>query len=54
MNIFQLRDAVIERLTNNRDDFDYRFDREKEELRVERKDNQQGVTVNLNLSLIHI
>lgn len=48
MNIFQLRDAVIERLTNNRDDFDYRFDREKEELRVERKDNQQGVTVNLN------
>lgn len=48
MNIFQLRDAIIERLSQNRDDFDYRFDREKEELRLERKDNKQGVSVNLN------
>lgn len=48
MNVFQLRDKIIERLSETREDFEHKFDREDEELRVERRDNKKGVSVNLN------
>ncbi|MFC3901042.1 DUF1444 family protein [Aliicoccus persicus] len=48
MNVFQLRDKIIERLNETRDDFEYKFDREAESLRIERLDNKQGVSVDLN------
>ncbi|WP_411842053.1 DUF1444 family protein [Salinicoccus sp. HZC-1] len=47
MNIFQLRDKVIEKLGEKRSDFNTSFDREKEVLRVERKDNKKGINVSL-------
>lgn len=48
MNVFQLRDKIIERLNDTRNDFTHHFDRESEDLRIERSDNKQGVSVNLN------
>lgn len=46
MNVFKLRDLILERL-KEKIDFSYSFDREKEMLRVERKDNGKGIDISL-------
>lgn len=51
MNIYKFRDLIIEKITLKRNDFSYKFDREKEELRVERTDNKQGITIALSKAL---
>lgn len=51
MNIYKLRDLIIERITTKRNDISHRFDRENEELRVERTDNGQGITIALSKAL---
>ena len=51
MNIYKLRDLIIERITEKRDDFSYKFDRENEALRVERNDNGKGITIALSKAL---
>ncbi|GAA3723864.1 DUF1444 domain-containing protein [Salinicoccus jeotgali] len=48
MNIFQLRDRIIEKLKEKRDDFQTAFDREEEMLRVERIDNGKGLDIALS------
>lgn len=50
MNVFKLRDLILEQL-KEKVDFSYSFDREKEILRVERKDNGKGVEVSLSKAL---
>jgi len=47
MNVFKLKDIIIEKLGSNRDDFDFEFNRKDEALRVERKDNKKGVDIEL-------
>lgn len=47
MNVFKLRDLILEQL-KEKVDFSYSFDREKEILRVERKDNKKGIEVSLS------
>lgn len=51
MNIYKMRDLVIVGITAKRDDVSHKFDREKEELRVERKDNGKGITIALAKAL---
>lgn len=51
MNIFQLKDKVIEKLGEKRGDFNTSFDREKEMLRVEREDNKKGINVSLSKAM---
>src|SRR5690625_3507813 len=51
MNIFQLKDKVIEKLGEKRSDFDTSFDREKETLRIERQDNKKGINVSLSKAM---
>jgi len=51
MNIFQLKDKVIEKLSEKRSDFNTSFDREKEMLRVERQDNKKGINVSLSKAM---
>ena len=51
MNIYKLRDLIIERITAKRNDISHKFDRENEELRVERTDNGQGITIALSKAL---
>ncbi|GGI40441.1 DUF1444 domain-containing protein [Mammaliicoccus stepanovicii] len=45
MNVFQMRDLLKERLRNL--DANFKFDREDESLRIERIDNQKGLSVKL-------
>ncbi len=47
MNVFKLKDIIIERLEAKRDDFDFKFNRKDEALRIERKDNKKGVDIEL-------
>lgn len=51
MNIYKMRDLIIEGITAKRNDISHKFDREKEELRVERTDNGQGITIALSKAL---
>ena len=45
MNVFKLKDLILEKLNIKRDDFDFKFNRKDEELRIERKDNKKGVDI---------
>ena len=45
MNVFQMRDLLKERLKSL--DANFKFDREDESLRIERKDNQKGLSVKI-------
>jgi uncharacterized protein YtpQ (UPF0354 family) len=47
MNVFKLKDIIIERLESEGNDFDFKFNRQDEALRVERKDNRKGVDIEL-------
>ena len=47
MNVFKLKDIIIEKLDSKRNDFEFRFNRKDEALRVERKDNKKGVDIEL-------
>lgn len=47
MDVFKLRDLILEKL-NGEVDFSHSFNREKEMLRVERKDNKKGVDIALS------
>lgn len=47
MNVFKLKDLILEKLNAKRDDFDSKFNRKDEELRIERKDNKKGVDIEL-------
>lgn len=51
MNIYKMRDLIIEGITAKRNDISHKFDRENEELRVERTDNGQGITIALSKAL---
>lgn len=51
MNIYKLRDEIIERITAKRNDVSHKFDRENEALRVERTDNGKGITIALSKAL---
>lgn len=46
MNVFQMRDLLKERLKSL--DANFKFDREDESLRIERKDNQKGLSVKIS------
>lgn len=35
MNVFKLKDLILEKLNAKRDDFDFKFNRKDEELRIE-------------------
>lgn len=48
MNIFQLKNKVLKKLEEKRSDFNADFNRDKEMLRVERKDNNKGLNVSLS------
>jgi uncharacterized protein YtpQ (UPF0354 family) len=48
MNIFQLKNRIIEKLNEKRNDFQTSFDREEEMLRVERNDNGKGLDIALS------
>ncbi|WP_020007471.1 DUF1444 family protein [Salinicoccus albus] len=48
MNIFQLKNKVLKKLEEKRVDFNADFNRDKEMLRVERKDNNKGLNVSLS------
>ncbi|PSC77573.1 DUF1444 domain-containing protein, partial [Mammaliicoccus sciuri] len=45
MNVFQMRDLLKDRLKTL--DANFKFDRENESLRIERTDNQKGLSVKL-------
>lgn len=51
MNIYKFRDLIIEKISEKRNDISHKFDRENEELRVERTDNNQGITIALSKAL---
>ncbi|GAB3061454.1 DUF1444 family protein [Salinicoccus sesuvii] len=48
MNIFQLKNKIVEKLEEKRDDFLTSFNRKEEMLRVERKDNGKGLDIALS------
>ena len=48
MNIYKFRDLILEKLNDNQVTYNHKFDREKEELRVERPDNNKGITIALS------
>lgn len=50
MNVFKLRDSILKKL-EYRDDFSYSFDRDEEMLRIERKDNRQGIEISLSKAI---
>ncbi|CAD2074977.1 DUF1444 family protein [Phocicoccus pinnipedialis] len=48
MNVVQLKDLILEKLNEHTLDYNEKFDRKQETLRIERKDNREGVNIELN------
>ena len=48
MNVTELKDKVLKKLDDTELEYDSRFNRKEERLRVERKDNFKGVDIELN------
>ena len=48
MNVVQLKDLILEKLNADTLEFNEKFDRKNETLRIERKDNREGVSIELN------
>lgn len=51
MNIYKFKNLIIEKLNEKNLEFNEKFDREEETLRVERTDNKKGITVALSKAL---
>ena len=48
MNVTELKDKVLKKLDDTELEYDSRFNRKEERLRIERKDNFKGVDIELN------